>query len=100
MRPVGSKYSANYYNVAILNWAKMFGYDVGRGEGYASISLFATPYNGAVKFVIEARGPDWPRLHISRAFSPRTPADKRKAWREISTIYRTGNLCHLGGGAS
>jgi len=62
----GSKGSAHYYNAALMNWARLHGVDIGRGEGYAGTSLFvtATPSLG---FCVETRGhaQGWqPRHHF------------------------------------
>lgn len=91
-QPFGAFNSPNFHQVVLLNWAtRTLGHAeaIGRGEGFAGVSLFVTA-RPSLGFCVEGRGPDispWFRTRLHFPFN-NGRASRRLAFARALASFR------------
>ena len=89
LRPVGNRYSANWYNVALMNYGRMVREPrIGRADTGVGIKLYCAVADGRLALEIDQRGPGLTRFHASFPFSTRL--ERRQAFALAMEICEVG----------
>jgi hypothetical protein len=85
IHPVGSRYSANYYDVALMNWMRWYGYHYLPLSGAnRSLTVGISRY-GEKAFIVDQRGPGMARFQAEFPFCSRV--ERRQAFSQALKVW-------------